>query len=355
MQNQKNRNNKGGLKIDNKCSYNGVRNLPSPNSDQLRNWPWHDLEDQHFSLQTNGLLWPKVTIVTPSFNQGQYLEETIRSVLLQGYKNLEYIIIDGGSADNSVEIIQKYEPWLAFWVSEPDDGQADAINKGFCRSTGEYLGWINSDDILYPGAISRVMDAFGAYPRIDLVYGDIVQGEKVDLASRPLLGRQLEFTEMLRTLQVPIPQQGSLWKRTVIERCGSLDARWHVVLDREFFTRIAQKCEILYLPGPLGFFRNHEQSKSVSQHRRWLTELPQMYIEFFDRCDLPVNLRQLKGETMGAVYLTCASIALQCGEISRAAGYLAEACRADPLFVLRPHARMKMTKLLRGCVQKVQQ
>lgn len=299
-------------------------------------------------------LLPKVTIVTPSFNQGLYLEETIRSVLSQGYSNLEYIIIDGGSTDNSVEIIRKYEPWLAFWVSEPDDGQADAINKGFRRSTGEYLGWINSDDILYPNAISRVMDAFGAYANIDLVYGDIVQGQMVDQGSRPLLGQQLEFTEMLRTLQVPIPQQGSLWKRAVIDRCGSLDARWHVVLDREFFTRVAQKCQILYLPGVLGFFRNHEHSKSVSQNRRWLTELPQMYREFFDQRDLPIGLRQLQRETMGVVFLTCASIAHQCGEISRSAGFLAKAFGVDPLFVFRRYARSKMTKLSRGIVPKAQ-
>ncbi len=304
--------------------------------------------------KSESISWPRVTIVTPSFNQGHYLEETIRSVLSQGYPNLEYIIIDGGSADNSVEIIRKYEPWLALWVSEPDDGQAAAINKGFSRSTGEYLGWINSDDILYPDAIMRVMDAFGAHPNIDLVYGDVLQGQMVDQGSRPLLGHQLEFTEMLRTLQVPIPQQGSLWKRAVIDRCGTLDVRWHVVLDREFFTRVAQKCQILYLPGVLGFFRNHEYSKSVSQKRRWLVELPQMYCEFFDQCDLPIDLRQLQRETMGVVFLTCASIAYQCGEISRSAGYLVNAFGIDPLFVFRRYARSKMIKLLSGIVPKAQ-
>jgi glycosyltransferase involved in cell wall biosynthesis len=297
-------------------------------------------------------LLPKVTIVTPSFNQGQYLEETIRSVLMQNYSNLEYIIIDGGSTDNSVEIIRKYEPWLAFWISEPDGGQASAINKGFSRSTGEYLGWINSDDILYSDAIKRVMGAFDAHPNIDLVYGDVLQGQKIDQSSRPLLGQQLEFTEMLRTLQVPIPQQGSLWKRAVIDQCGSLDDRWHVVLDREFFTRVAQKCQILYLPGVLGFFRNHEYSKSVSQKSRWLAELPQMYREFFDQRDLPIGLRQLQRETMGVVFLTCASIACQCGKFSCSAGYLVKAFWIDPLFVFRRYVRSKMTILFKSIVSK---
>lgn len=331
-----------------------IDSLFSLRPEQREGWPWLEASEDYRSPLANEILRPKVTIVTPSFNQGQYLEETIKSVLSQGYSNLEYIIIDGGSTDNSVEIIRKYEPWLAFWVSEPDDGQADAINKGFSRSTGEYLGWINSDDILYPNAINRVMDAFSVYSNIDLVYGDIVQGQMVDQGAKPLLGQQLEFMEMLRTLQVPIPQQGSLWKRAVIDRCGSLDARWHVVLDREFFTRVAQKCQILYLPGVLGFFRNHEYSKSVSQHRRWLTELPQMYREFFDQLELPIGVRQLESETMGVVFLTCASISHQCGENSRAAVYLAKAFRVDPLFVFRHYARLKITKLLRSILSKAQ-
>lgn len=98
----------------------------------------------------DGKPWPKISIVTPSFNQGQYIEETIRSILLQGYPNLEYIVIDGGSTDGAVDVIRKYEKWLTYWVSEPDKGQADAINKGLERCTGEIFNWINSDDILLP-------------------------------------------------------------------------------------------------------------------------------------------------------------------------------------------------------------
>ncbi len=314
----------------------------------------YDLCDNWLPLQREGAFGPKVTIVTPSFNQGQYLEETIKSVLSQGYINLEYIIIDGGSTDNSVEIIRKYEPWLAYWVSEPDYGQADAINKGFRISTGEYLGWINSDDTLCTNSIKRVMDAFGANPNIDMIYGDVLQGPMLGPGSTSLLGQRLEFTEMLRTLQVPIPQQGCLWKRTVIDRCGYLDARWQVVLDREFFTRVVQKCEIYYLPGVLGFFRIHEYSKSVSQSRRWLTELPQMYRDFFEQRDLPVGLRKLQRETMGVVHLTCASIAYQSGEIISSTGYLFKAFWMDPLFLFRRYARSKMAKLLLSNLPKAQ-
>jgi glycosyltransferase involved in cell wall biosynthesis len=297
--------------------------------------------------QTSGH-WPRVTIVTPSYNQGQYIEETIKSVITQDYPNLEYIIIDGGSTDNSVEIIQKYDKWIKFWISEPDKGQADAINKGFQKSSGDYIGWLNSDDILYPAAIHRVIEEFLAYPDVDLIYGDNEQGLNLGPESRPLFGSQIEFSQMLRTLQVPIPQLGSLWKRTVIDQIGNLDIRWQVILDREFFTRAAQRCRLRYLPGVLGFFRNHEHSKSILLSRIWLSELPLMYSEFFNRVDLSKDLKNLRGETMGAMFLTCASIAYQCGEIRLAAIDITRAITYDPLIIFRQNTRKKLFALFRS-------
>src|ERR1700738_1526878 len=111
----------------------------------MTGWPWTTETPRLPAVRPDGSRWPRITIVTPSFNQGQFIEETIRSVLLQGYPNLEYIIIDGGSTDNTVEIIKKYEPWIACWVSEKDRGQSDALNKGFARATGQILAWLCSD------------------------------------------------------------------------------------------------------------------------------------------------------------------------------------------------------------------
>src|SRR5262249_26474448 len=119
-------------------------------------WPWTVETSSLPPLRLDGTPWPRVSIVTPSYNQGQFIEETIRSVLLQGYPDLEYIVSDGGSSDKSVEIIKKYQSWLAYWVSERDNGQSHAIKKGLARATGDLFNWINSDDVLLPGALAAV-------------------------------------------------------------------------------------------------------------------------------------------------------------------------------------------------------
>jgi cellulose synthase/poly-beta-1,6-N-acetylglucosamine synthase-like glycosyltransferase len=125
-----------------------LNELTSPPADKT-GWPWTEESPLLPDKMEGDCDWPKISIVTPSYNQGRFIEETIRSVLLQGYPNLEYIIIDGGSTDNSVEIINKYEPWLTYWVSEPDRGQSHGINKGFEKATCEVFGWLNSDDYFH--------------------------------------------------------------------------------------------------------------------------------------------------------------------------------------------------------------
>ena len=137
--------------------------LPPPPSGK-KGWPWTEATPRLPDTMPDGPPWPRISIVTPSLNQGRYIEETIRSVLLQGYPDLEYIIIDGGSTDNSLEVIQKYAPWLTYWVSEPDKGQSHAINKGWRHSTGGFIGWLCADDILLPSAVAQAVRFIGARP-----------------------------------------------------------------------------------------------------------------------------------------------------------------------------------------------
>ncbi len=293
------------------------------------------------------LALPLVSIVTPSFNQGQFLEETILSVLQQEYQNVEYIIIDGGSTDNSLEVIKRYEHRLAYWVSEKDCGQADAINKGFQRSTGQIVGWLNSDDLLYPAAIKDVVNEFQRNSDLELIYGDVDYGPSTDAILRKISGNTVVFKNMMRSLQVPIPQQGSLWKRSVLNKIGHLNPRWHVVLDRDFFIRAASECKLLYLPMTLGLFRDHNLSKSSSQQTHWLAELPAMYDEFFTRKHLPREIYDVKEQTMGMVYITCASIAFRNSGSMASLRYLMKAISADPLVLFRGTIRQKIIGLMR--------
>ena len=136
-----------------------------------KGWPWTEGPELVPDTGPDGRSWPVISIVTPSFNQGRFLEETIRSVLLQGYPSLEYIVMDGGSTDDSVDIIRKYEPWLMFWASGPDQGQSDAINKGFERATGAIWGYINSDDLYEPDALRTAAEIFLSGAEVHLVAG----------------------------------------------------------------------------------------------------------------------------------------------------------------------------------------
>lgn len=262
---------------------------------------------------------PKVSIITPSYNQGEYLEETIQSVLNQTYSNIEYIVIDGGSTDNSVDIIRKYEERITYWCSEKDNGQADAINKGLKWATGDLVCWINSDDILYPHFVEIFVNHFVSHPNLDFLYGDVEQGADAQHATIRR-GEAIDYPTMLRTLRVPMPQQSTMWRRGVMDKIGYLDPQWHVLLDREYFMRIAQHCFIEYLPGVVAFFRNHENAKSIAEWHKWMPELEKYYTTLFEDSKFPYQ--HLKKESMAAMYWECYCIAIACNKQKEKKYYL---------------------------------
>jgi glycosyltransferase involved in cell wall biosynthesis len=288
---------------------------------------------------------PIVSIITPSYNQAAFIERTLQSVLAQRYPAIEYIVIDGGSTDGSIEVIRRYGGRLACWISEKDAGQADAINKGFARATGKYLTWLNADDILYPVAVATLVEFLESNPEVDFVYGDVDQGFDGGTVSTRK-GKAMSFADMVRTTELPIPQQGSLWRREVVERIGGLAPRWHVVLDREFFLRVAEHCHIRYLPVTLGFFRQHADAKSVSQQGRWLDELPPMYLEFFARSDLRPEIRALRRETLGVLGLQCAVLSLRNGLYRKALHFVGWALINDPGSIFRRGSRMMLQRYI---------
>ena len=271
----------------------------------------------------------KVTIITPSYNQGEYLEETIQSVLNQTYSNIEYIVIDGGSTDNSVDIIRKYEERITYWCSEKDNGQADAINKGLKLATGDLVCWINSDDILYPNFTENFVNHFVAHPNVDFLYGDVEQGVEMQHATIRR-GEAIDYPTMLRTLRVPMPQQATMWRKEVMVKIGYLDPQWHVLLDREYFMRIAQHCVIEYLPGVVAFFRNHENAKSIAEWHKWMPELEKYYTTLFEDSKFPYQ--HLKNESMASMYWECYRIAHTCNKSKEQKYYCHRMCSFAPLW-----------------------
>ena len=206
---------------------------------------------------------PLVSIITPSYNQSQYLEQTLRSVLGQDYPSIEYIVIDGVSTDGSVEVIKKYEDRLAFWVSEKDSGQAEAINKGLTRATGDIVAWLNSDDFYFPGAISSAVRVFEANPKAGLVYGDTVAVDENGEAIHFPKYAQWDLEDLL-TFNI-IGQPAVFMRREILLKAGFLDLSFHYLLDHHLWIRMAAHAPVIYVPERWAAGRFHESAKNVAQ------------------------------------------------------------------------------------------
>jgi GT2 family glycosyltransferase len=247
-----------------------LNELPSP-SPGFSGWPWTEANSQHSQETSNGSPWPRISIVTPSYNQGRFLEETIRSVLLQGYPNLEYIIIDGGSTDGSVDIIRKYEKWLSYWVSQPDQGQPDALNQGFQRATGSILAWINSDDSYLPGAFSdRALELVND-PGLAMVYGDCHYVDEAGHKTNEWSSRQTSVRELLLDGN-QIPQQSTFMRASTYKEVGGIDRQLHFVMDYTFWLRLGLAGRMKYIPGAVANFRKHRLSKGSLEGYAFITE-----------------------------------------------------------------------------------
>jgi len=214
-----------------------LRKLPLPPADKT-GWPW--TEETTTSVYREKEEWPKISIVTPSYNQGQFIEETIRSVLLQNYPNLEYIIIDGGSTDETIEIIKKYESWFTYWISEPDKGQSHAINKGFSKASGKWLSWLNSDDMLTRNSLWNIFS-----------HNDLIINKEVIISSGLITDKDLntkhikpafplDFNKLISWGAVP-NQPSVLFSRNIYEKAGRINEGHHYTMDWRLWLDISDK------------------------------------------------------------------------------------------------------------------
>lgn len=246
------------------------------------------------NLTQNISSWPLISIVTPSFNQGQFIEMTIRSILDQGYPNLEYVIIDGGSTDGSTEIIQKHEGQLAYWVSEPDGGQYDAINKGFSKTTGEIMAWLNSDDKYTPWALSVVAEIFTAFPQVEwLTTTCAMRLNQAGVVVKCGHNGGFNPRAFFKGANLPgrnwyssgwIQQESTFWRRSLWDRTGgNINSSLKLAGDFALWTKFFRHADLYAVSSPLGCFRMHENQKTANQMQTYLEEAETLLREYGGR------------------------------------------------------------------------
>jgi glycosyltransferase involved in cell wall biosynthesis len=231
----------------------------------------------------------KISVITPSFNQAQFIERTIQSVLNQDYPSLEYFVIDGGSTDGTLEILKKYQSHLT-WISEIDQGQAEAINKGFKKATGDIVCWLNADDELIPGALHTVATYFSQHPEAMFLYGD---AETIDETGRSY-GRRgnvkpTNFEDLVSQGDF-IVQPAAFWRTELLAQVGLLDETLRYCLDYEFWLRVSQKYPLHYLPVPLARERFHHQAKTTQATLSRIEEI-EAVVRRYGASDIPHRFR----------------------------------------------------------------
>jgi glycosyltransferase involved in cell wall biosynthesis len=249
-----------------------LEELPDP-PDGKTGWPWTEQGDPLPKTRPDGSPWPKISIVTPSYNQGQFIEETIRSVLLQGYPNLEYIVMDGGSDDNTIEILERYDPWIDRWVSKDDGGQANAINKGLSQARGKVAAYLNSDDMYLPGALNHVGKTY-AEEEFDVFVGrrktenaQFTDKFKPRHPRSSLIGYLRQFRPFHDPYWSPqgsydLPQECILWDNRKYED-KRFNENYEFIMDAEWFIRIFSGAKVAYSSREVGIFRRHDDQKTT--------------------------------------------------------------------------------------------
>lgn len=251
---------------------------------------------------------PLVTIVTPSYNQARFLEATLRSVLEQDYPSIEYLVIDGDSTDGSVDILHRYADRLSWWVSEKDSGQSEAINKGLKRARGEFIGWLNSDDVYLPGAVSAAVAAFQAHPEAGVVYGDALAIDAAGKEFNLMRARQYSLPDLM-AFNI-ICQPAAFMRRSVLEQVNFLNPAYHLLMDNLLWMEMARLAPLVHVPQTWAAARYHDQAKNRTRGAAYGREAHVLINDLAARPDFAPILRQNEKriragvERFDAFYLT---------------------------------------------------
>jgi|GEM_PF-563934 len=317
-------------------------NVPPP-SDGKTSLLWREISLDYDTRDNEKYNRPCISIITPSYNQGQFIEETIRSVLSQNYPNLEYVVIDGASTDNTVSILQKYSGSL-IWISEPDNGQTDAINKGLRMSTGEIVAYLNSDDVYNEGTFKKIVDVFESNPDIDMVYGDIIHIDQDSSFIETCRADNFNLQKYLMGMFY-IPQPTVFFRKKVIDNIGYFDDSLHLAMDYDYWLRIIMYFKTMYIPDTLAMARIYKDAKSSRLDYRYLDE--RIYIlkkMFRDHPDLDYDKQKLFAYTFFMGALT----SLRKFKFIEAFKYVLLAGKYDLHYLYNPHMFFACVELFLG-------
>lgn len=267
--------------------------------------------------------FPFVSVITPAYNQGIFLRDTIESVLSQDYPNIELIVLNDGSTDNTEQILKEYTGRV-IWETQTNMGQTPTINKGWRLSKGEIITWLNSDDTYYPGAVREGVEYLTDHPETGIVFSDSMfteaDGTPIE-RTRPV--PPFNYVDFVKNCENPISQPSSFIRRSVMEMAGELDPKFYYFMDWDFWLRAGLYCRIDHIGAIWSTYRLHAESKTVSQSKKAAPELIYMYEKYFSRTDLPAEILAIKNKAMMNMYFTSGGYFLQ-GEDKASAAKMAK-------------------------------